>query len=82
MGEGRTQSKGAAPANYATRVSTRAGRGRRGCQLHPAGHPSQSSVARLAARARQLCDPGQHPGGPHPLRTSAAFVGAVPFPNN
>ena len=47
-----------APANYLTRDSTLTGRGRRGCQPHPAGHPSQSSVARLAARARQLCDPG------------------------
>ena len=28
-----------------------AGRGRRGAVLHPAGHPSQSSVVRLAARA-------------------------------
>ena len=42
-----------APANNATRDSIRAGRGRRGCQLHTAGHPRQSSVARLAARARQ-----------------------------
>ena len=47
-----------APADYATRDSARAGRGRWGCQLQTAGHPSQSSVARLAARARQLCDPG------------------------
>ena len=47
-----------APASCATRGSSRAGRGRRGCQLHTAGLPSQSSVARLAARAGQLCDPG------------------------
>jgi len=46
------------PDCAATRDSIRAGRGRRGCQLHTAGHLSQSSVARLAARARQLCDPG------------------------
>ena len=31
------------------------------------GEPlSQSSVARLAARAHQLCDPGEHPGRPRP----------------
>ena len=34
-----------APANYATRNSSRAGRGRRGRELYTAGHPSQSSVA-------------------------------------
>ena len=47
-----------APVYHTTRDSTRAGRGRWGCQLHTAGYPSQSSVARLVARARQLCDPG------------------------
>ena len=72
----------AARARQLCRDSARAGRGRLGCQLHTAGHPSQSSVARLAACARQLSDSGQHPGGSHPLTTSAALVGAVPFPNN
>ena len=51
------------------------GRGRRGCQLHTADHPSQSSVARLAARARQLCHPGQHPCGPRPPGLPAAHGG-------
>ena len=36
-----------------------AGCGRRIRQLHMAGHPSQSSVARMAAWARQLWDPGK-----------------------
>ena len=56
-----------APANYATLHSNLAGRRRRGDQLHTAGYPSQSSVARVAARAHQFCDPGSwHPGGPRP----------------
>ena len=79
-----------APANYATLDSTRAGRRRWGCKLHPAGHPtrSQSSVARLGplgACARQLCYPGQHSGcrrccqphtAGHPSQSSVAKLGA------
>ena len=39
---------------------------------HTVSRLSQSSVARLAARARQLCDPGQHPGWPRPPGLPAA----------
>ena len=39
---------------------------------HTVSCPSQSSVARLAACARQLCDPGQHPGGQRPPGLPAA----------
>ena len=50
-----------APASYATRDSSRAGRVCRCCQLHTVGHMSQSSLARLAACVRrQLCDPGYY----------------------
>ena len=41
-------------------LSNRAGRGCLVGKLHTAGHPSQSSVARLAACARQLCGPGYY----------------------
>ena len=34
-----------------------------------------SSMARLAARARHLCDPGKHPGGPRPPALPAAHGG-------
>ena len=40
------------PASKVTLDSTRAGRGRRGCQLHTAGHPSQSHDEKCSAPER------------------------------
>ena len=46
------------------------------------GGPSESIISCEVGSSRPpIMRPGTAPGGQHPLRTSAAFVGAVPFPN-